>query len=174
MLVRHLSICFDEYVLLNSLLQISLSAFLLKHSIYVLYIFYYFYTCKNLFSIYYTLYIFFKYYNHHTATFYFFFHKFYIYLYTCIYIYRYYLIKVLIFQYLQQQQSQSGSGFIQNIFLPSDPDELVDQLKLLYFEKVGGNDNPMFSEQIVAIIDKLLEYECITTNQHQNISSSFS
>ena len=32
----------------------------------------------------------------------------------------------------------------------------------------------MFSEQIVAIIDKLLENECITTNQHQSITSSFS
>ena len=59
------------------------------------------------------------------------------------------------------------------VFLPSDPDELVDQLKLLYFEKVGGNDNPMLSEQIIAIADKLLQYQCITTNQHQNTTSSF-
>ena len=58
------------------------------------------------------------------------------------------------------------------VFLPSDPDELVDQLKLLYFEKVGGNDNSMPSEQIVAIANKLLEYECITANQHQNIISA--
>ena len=27
----------------------------------------------------------------------------------------------------------------------------------------------MLSEQIIAITDKLLEYECITTNQHQNM-----
>ena len=59
------------------------------------------------------------------------------------------------------------------VFLPSDPDELVDQLKLLYFEKVGGNDNPMLSEQIIAIADKLLQYQCNTTNQHQNILSAF-
>ena len=59
------------------------------------------------------------------------------------------------------------------VFLPSDPDELVDQLKLLYFEKVGGNDNPMLNEQIIAIADKLLQYQCITTNQHQNIFSAF-
>ena len=59
------------------------------------------------------------------------------------------------------------------VFLPSDPDELVDQLKLLYFEKVGGNDNPMLNEQIIAIADKLLQYQCITTNQHQNILSAF-
>ena len=54
-----------------------------------------------------------------------------------------------------------------------DPDELVDQLKLLYFEKVGGNDNPMLSEQIIAIADKLLQYQSITTNQHQNLVSTF-
>ena len=60
----------------------------------------------------------------------------------------------------------------QYIFVPSDPDELVDQLKLLYFEKVGGNDNPQLNEQIIAIIDKLLEYECISPSQHQNMRSS--
>ena len=52
---------------------------------------------------------------------------------------RYYFIKDLIIQYIYQhipyQLSQLGSGFNQYVFLPSDPDELVDQLKLLYFEK---------------------------------------
>ena len=78
---------------------------------------------------------------------------------------RYNIIKFLF-------QPQLGSG-IKFGFLPSDPDELVDQLKLLYFEKVGGNDNPMLSEQIIAIADKLLQYQCITTNQHQNLISTF-
>ena len=102
---------------------------------------------------------------------------------------RYNFIKDLINQYIYQhipyQLSQLGSGLNQYtrasspskssicIFLPSDPDELVDQLKLLYFEKVGGNDNPMLSEQIIAIADKLLQYQCITTNQHQNLVSTF-
>ena len=90
---------------------------------------------------------------------------------------RYYFIKDLINQYIYQhipyQLSQLGSGFNQYVLLPSDPDELVDQLKLLYFEKVGGNDNPMLSEQIIAIADKLLQYQCITTNQHQNFISTF-
>ena len=66
----------------------------------------------------------------------------------------------------------SRSHTKQYIFLPSDPDELVDQLKLLYFEKVGGNDSFLINEQISAIIDKLLEYECITPSQHQNIRSN--
>ena len=79
-----------------------------------------------------------------------------------------------------QSQGFTGSGLQgcaqgstqQYIFLPSDPDELVDQLKLLYFEKVGGNDNPQLIEQIIAIIDKLLEYECISPSQHQNMRSN--
>ena len=69
-------------------------------------------------------------------------------------------------------ESYRESSTQQYIFLPSDPDELVDQLKLLYFEKVGGNDNPQLNEQIIAIVDKLLEYECISPSQHQNIRSS--
>ena len=85
-----------------------------------------------------------------------------------------------------QSGSQLGSGLNgeryreisrshtkQYIFLPSDPDELVDQLKLLYFEKVGGNDSFLINEQINAIIDKLLEYECITPSQQQNIRGTF-
>ena len=58
-----------------------------------------------------------------------------------------------------QSGSQLGSGLQkptqQYVFLPSDPDELVDQLKLLYFEKVGGNDSFLINEQIIAIVDKL-------------------
>ena len=84
---------------------------------------------------------------------------------------RYYFIKDLINQYIYRE-SQLGSG-LNFVFLPSDPDELVDQLKLLYFEKVGGNDNPMLSERIIAIADKLLQYQCITTNEHQNLVSTF-
>ena len=52
---------------------------------------------------------------------------------------RYYFINDLINQYIYQhiphQLSQLGSGFNQYVFLPSDPDELVDQLKLLFLKK---------------------------------------
>ena len=74
--------------------------------------------------------------------------------------------------YREISRSSTRSSTQQYIFLPSDPDELVDQLKLLYFEKVGGNDSFLINEQIIAIIDKLLEYECISPSQHQNIRSS--
>ena len=72
----------------------------------------------------------------------------------------------------ETSRSSTRSYAQQYIFLPSDPDELVDQLKLLYFERVGGNDNPQLNEQIIAIIDKLLQYECISPSQHQNMRSS--
>ena len=89
---------------------------------------------------------------------------------------RYCFIRDLIIQYKYRQipyrDSQWGSG-LKFVFLPSDPDDLVDQLKLIVLEKVGGNDNPMLSEQIIAIADKLLQYQCITTNQHQNLISTF-
>ena len=67
---------------------------------------------------------------------------------------RYYFIKDLHNQYYQPLQGYLGSGLNgsyarklsrnytnQYVFLPSDPDELVDQLKLLYFEILGGNDS---------------------------------
>ena len=52
---------------------------------------------------------------------------------------RYYFNEDLINQYIYQnipyQLSQLGSGFNQYVFLPWDPDELVDQLKLLNLKK---------------------------------------
>ena len=92
---------------------------------------------------------------------------------------RFYFIEDLHNQYYQlgcglpsYARKLSRSYTNQYVFVPSDPDELVDQLKLVYFEKLGGNDNPQLNKQIIAIVDKLLEYECITTNQHQNMISS--
>ena len=92
---------------------------------------------------------------------------------------RYYFIKGLHNQYYQlgsgmpsYTRKLSRNHTSQYVFPPSDPDEIVDQLKLLYFEKLGGNDNPQLNEQIIAIVDKLLEYECITTNQHQKMRSN--
>ena len=53
----------------------------------------------------------------------------------------------------QVLQPQLESGFHLYILFLSDPDELVEQLKLIVLETVGGNYNPMLSEQIVAIVD---------------------
>ena len=57
------------------------------------------------------------------------------------------------------------------IILPSAPDELKDHSNLLYFEKVGRSDNHQLKDQIIAITDKLLEYESFATNQHRKMQS---
>ena len=63
----------------------------------------------------------------------------------------------------------SASGVSKTIFLSSDPDELCDRLKLLLQEKQAGSNSVIIDEEIVAIIDKLLEYKCISKKQHKQI-----
>ena len=63
----------------------------------------------------------------------------------------------------------SASGVSKTIFLSSDPDELCDRLKLLLQEKYAGNNSDIINDEINAIIDKLLEYKCITKKQHKQI-----
>ena len=63
----------------------------------------------------------------------------------------------------------SASGVSKTIFLSSDPNELCDRLKLLLQEKQSGNNSYIINEEIVVIIDKLLEYKCITKKQHKQI-----
>ena len=62
-----------------------------------------------------------------------------------------------------------ASGVSKTIVLSSDPNELCDRLKLLLQEKHGGNNSNLIDEEIVAIIDKLLEYKCISKKQHKQI-----
>ena len=63
----------------------------------------------------------------------------------------------------------SASGISKTIFLSSDPDELCERLKLLLQEKHAGNNSDIIIEEIVVIVDKLLEYKCITKKQHKQI-----
>ena len=63
----------------------------------------------------------------------------------------------------------SASGFSKTIFLSSDPNELCDRLKLLLQEKHAGNNSDIINEEIVAIVDKLLEYRCISKKEHKQI-----
>ena len=63
----------------------------------------------------------------------------------------------------------SASGVSKTIFLSSDANELCDRLKLLLQEKHAGNNSDIINEEIVVIIDKLLEYKCITKKQHKQI-----
>ena len=70
---------------------------------------------------------------------------------------------------LLDQPAIMASGFSKTIILSSDPIELCDRLKLLLQEKNGGNNSNLIDEEIVAIIDKLLEYKCISKKQHKRI-----
>ena len=63
----------------------------------------------------------------------------------------------------------TASGVSKTIFLSSDPNEMCDRLKLLLQEKHAGNNSNIINEEIVAIVDKLLEYKCISKKQHKQI-----
>ena len=63
----------------------------------------------------------------------------------------------------------SASGVSKTIFLSSDPDELCERLKLLLQEKHGGNNSDIINDEIVAIVNKLLEYRCISKKHHKQI-----
>ena len=70
---------------------------------------------------------------------------------------------------LLNQPAIMASGFSKTLILSSDPNELCDRLKLLLHEKHGGNNSNLIDEEIVAIVDKLLEYKCISKKQHKQI-----
>ena len=62
-----------------------------------------------------------------------------------------------------------ASGISKTIILSSDPNELCDRLRLLLQEKHAGNNSDIINDEIVAIVDKLLEYKCITKKQRKQI-----
>ena len=63
----------------------------------------------------------------------------------------------------------SASGVSKTIFLSCDPDELCNSLELLLQEKQVGNNSDIINQEIVAIVDKLLEYKCISKKEHKQI-----
>ena len=62
-----------------------------------------------------------------------------------------------------------ASGISNIINRSSDPDELCNRLKLLLQKKQAGNNSDLINQETVAIVDKLLEYKCITKKQHNQI-----
>ena len=62
-----------------------------------------------------------------------------------------------------------ASGVSKTLFLSSDPNELCDRLKLLLQEKHAGNNSNIINEEIVAIVDKLFEYKCLSKKQHKQL-----
>ena len=70
---------------------------------------------------------------------------------------------------LLDQPAIMASGFSKTLILSSDPNELCNRLKLLLQEKHAGNNSDIINDEIVAIVDKLLEYKCISKKQHKQI-----
>ena len=58
---------------------------------------------------------------------------------------------------------------VTTIFLSENPDELSDRLRLMLQEKHTGNNSDLINKEIVALVDKLLEYKCITKKQRKQI-----
>ena len=61
------------------------------------------------------------------------------------------------------------SGVSKTKILSSDPDELCGGLKLILQEKYAENNSDIINQENVAIVDKLLEYKCISKKQHKQI-----
>ena len=62
---------------------------------------------------------------------------------------------------------------LRTLFHSENPNETCDKLQVLLQEKQAGNNSVIINEEMVAIIDKLLEYKCITSTQHIKIPKNF-
>ena len=56
---------------------------------------------------------------------------------------------------------------VTTLYLSENPNELCNRLKLLLQEKQAGNNSDIINDEIVAIVDKLLEYKCISKKEHK-------
>ena len=64
----------------------------------------------------------------------------------------------------------SVSGASKTIFLSTDAKELCDRLKILLQEKQAVEKVDIINDEIVAMVDKLTEYKCISKKQHKQLS----
>ena len=53
------------------------------------------------------------------------------------------------------------------LFLLKVHQKICDRLLPMKQEKRSGNDTCRFDDEIVTMIDKLLEYKCLTPNEHE-------
>ena len=70
---------------------------------------------------------------------------------------------------LLKSPANMASGVSKTIVLSSDANEICDRLKLLLQDKHAGNNCNIINDEIVAIVDKLLEYKFISNKQHKQI-----
>ena len=74
-----------------------------------------------------------------------------------------FIIKIL------ESSAIKASSVSRTVILSSDFNELCDRLKLLLQEKHAGNNSDISNDEIVAIVDKLLQYNSISKKQHKRI-----
>ena len=70
---------------------------------------------------------------------------------------------------LLKSPANMASG-VKTRFLLENPDELCNRLKLLLQEEHAGNNSDLINKEVNAIVDKLLDYKCITKKQQKQIS----
>ena len=70
---------------------------------------------------------------------------------------------------LLQSPAILASGISKTVFLSSNPDELCNIIILILQEKHAGNNSDIIDDEVVAIVDKLLEYKCISKKPHKQI-----
>ena len=63
----------------------------------------------------------------------------------------------------------SASGFSKTKFLSCDPNELCDRLKILLQQKQAGKNSEIFNVEIIAVVDKILQYKCISKKQDKQL-----
>ena len=56
---------------------------------------------------------------------------------------------------------------ISTVFIPEKPNELCDRLKLLLQEKQARKNSDIINDETVAMVDKLLQYKCISKKEHK-------
>ena len=59
-----------------------------------------------------------------------------------------------------------ASGISNTIFLPIDLEEICDRISLLLQEERTGYNSNIVNEELIATVDKLLEYKCSSRKQH--------
>ena len=62
-----------------------------------------------------------------------------------------------------------ASGISNTMFLSSDPKKLCNRLKSILQIKRAGNNFDKSNEEIIVILDKIIEYKCISMEQHKQI-----
>ena len=62
-----------------------------------------------------------------------------------------------------------SSGLSNTTFLPGDPNDICERLKILLQERQAGNNSDIINEEIVVTLDTFLEYNFTSKQQHTQI-----